>query len=97
MNITVYCGSNPGDNPRFTEAAHALGTWIAQNGHTLVYGGSSVGLMGVVSRAALDAGAEVYPAQRSKEARPSSAWSPRSSSRPAWPSTTSPSLSCARL
>jgi len=31
MNITVYCGSNPGDNPRFTEAAHALGTWIAQN------------------------------------------------------------------
>lgn len=59
MNITVYCGSNPGDNPRFTEAAHALGTWIAQNGHTLVYGGSSVGLMGTVSRAALEGGASV--------------------------------------
>lgn len=59
MNITVYCGSNPGDNPHFTEAARALGTWIAQNGHTLVYGGSSVGLMGTVSRAALEGGASV--------------------------------------
>ena len=59
MNITVYCGSNPGDDPAFMETARALGTWIAQAGHTLVYGGSSVGLMGAVSRAALDAGGTV--------------------------------------
>ena len=43
MNITVYCGSNFGDNPHFEEAAHDLGAWIARAGHTLVYGGSSVG------------------------------------------------------
>ena len=28
MNITVYCGSNFGDNPHFEEAAHDLGAWI---------------------------------------------------------------------
>lgn len=59
MNITVYCGSNPGDDPRFIEEARALGAWIAREGHTLVYGGSSVGLMGAVSRAALEGGAPV--------------------------------------
>ncbi len=59
MNITVYCGSNPGADPRFAEAARELGTWIGASGHCLVYGGSSVGLMGAVSRAALDAGGRV--------------------------------------
>ncbi len=59
MNITVYCGSNFGDDPRFEEAARDLGAWIARAGHTLVYGGSSVGLMGAVSRAAIDGGAPV--------------------------------------
>ena len=54
MNITVYCGSNFGDNPHFEEAARNLGAWIARAGHTLVYGGSSVGLMGAVSRAAIE-------------------------------------------
>lgn len=57
MNITVYCGSNFGDNPHFEEAARNLGAWIARAGHTLVYGGSSVGLMGAVSRAAIEGGA----------------------------------------
>ena len=41
MNITVYCGSNFGDNPHFEEAARNLGAWIARAGHALVYGGSS--------------------------------------------------------
>ena len=39
MNIAVYCGSASGNRPSFTEGAKALGSWIAQNGHTLVYGG----------------------------------------------------------
>ncbi len=56
MKITVYCGSTFGINAAFEEAAQALGREIAQAGYTLVYGGSSVGLMGVVSRAALEAG-----------------------------------------
>lgn len=60
MNIAVYCGSNFGNNPAFAKAATELGAWIGQSGHNLVYGGSAVGLMGLVSRAALDAGAKVY-------------------------------------
>ncbi|WP_165053232.1 MULTISPECIES: TIGR00730 family Rossman fold protein [unclassified Adlercreutzia] len=60
MNVVVYCGSNGGANARFAECARDLGTWIARHGHALVYGGSSVGLMGIVSRAVLDGGGEVY-------------------------------------
>ena len=59
MNVTVYCGSNPGDDPAFASTARELGAWIARAGHTLVYGGSSVGLMGEVSRAAIEGGAPV--------------------------------------
>ena len=59
MNITVYCGSSMGDNPAFVEAARELGKWIAGAGHGLVYGGSAIGLMGVVAGAALEGGAHV--------------------------------------
>lgn len=59
MNIAVYCGSNPQCDQRFIEAAHELGRWIGREGNTLVYGGSSIGLMGAVSRATLDAGGSV--------------------------------------
>lgn len=57
--VAVYCGSSPGASPLFGEIASRFGTWLGQNGFNVVYGGSSVGLMGRVSRAALDAGAEV--------------------------------------
>lgn len=60
MNIVVYCGSSTPENPRFSECARELGRLIAQNGHSLVYGGSSIGLMGVISRSALDHGGAVY-------------------------------------
>lgn len=59
MNITVYCGSNPGDKECFKHAAHCLGDWIGSRGDTLVYGGSSVGLMGVLSKSVLEAGGKV--------------------------------------
>ncbi|MBQ3302217.1 MAG: TIGR00730 family Rossman fold protein [Eggerthellaceae bacterium] len=59
MNVVVYCGSSAGDSPRYVEVARELGTWIAEAGHSLVYGGSSVGLMGVVAGAALAGGAYV--------------------------------------
>ncbi len=59
MNITVYCGSNHGTNERFTQAAQQLGEWIGSRGHVLVYGGSSVGLMGTLSRAVLTSGGAV--------------------------------------
>ena len=57
--ICVYCGSGPGTNPRFIEAAIALGKAIAENGIRLVYGGGSVGLMGALATAVLDHGGAV--------------------------------------
>ena len=54
MNIAVFCGSGlPGDS-RITKAAETLGRRLAEEGHTLIYGGSNLGLMGVVSAAALN-------------------------------------------
>lgn len=58
-NICVYCGSGLGENPAYREAARTLGAELGQNGIGLVYGGGSLGLMGEVARATLDAGGTV--------------------------------------
>lgn len=60
MNIAVYCGSTMGADPRFAEAARELGRWVGSNGHELVYGGSSIGLMGIVARTVMEAGGAVH-------------------------------------
>jgi uncharacterized protein (TIGR00730 family) len=57
-NICVYCGSGPGTDPRFIEAAHAFGAIMAQNDVRLIYGGGSVGLMGAVAGALLAKGGQ---------------------------------------
>ena len=57
--VCVYCGSGPGTNPRFVEAAQALGKIFAENNIRLVYGGGSVGLMGAIAKSALDHGGAV--------------------------------------
>ena len=56
--ICVYCGSGPGSDPAFMEAARAFGTILAERGIGLVYGGGSVGLMGEIANAVLDHGGE---------------------------------------
>ena len=58
-SICVYCGSNAGSKPIYTERAMTLGDRIAKDGLSLVYGGGNVGLMGVVADAVLQAGGEV--------------------------------------
>ncbi|MFP4600697.1 MAG: TIGR00730 family Rossman fold protein [Persicimonas sp.] len=58
MNVCVFCGSSIGERPVYAEAAARLGRTLAERGHRLVYGGASVGLMGVVADAALEAGGE---------------------------------------
>ena len=50
MNITVYLGSTYGNDPDFKTKIIELGTWIAKNNHTLVFGGSKTGLMGELDR-----------------------------------------------
>jgi uncharacterized protein (TIGR00730 family) len=57
--VCVYCGSGPGTNPRFVEAAIALGKTFAENDVRLVYGGGSLGLMGAVAKSTLDHGGSV--------------------------------------
>jgi len=57
--LCVFCGANSGHDPRYVDAAAALGRSIAQAGLGLVYGGASIGLMGAVADAALAEGGEV--------------------------------------
>ena len=55
-SVAVYCGSNPGNDPAFAAAAASLGRLLAHRGIRLVYGGATVGLMGVVADAVLAGG-----------------------------------------
>lgn len=57
--ICVYCGSRPGADPRFAAAAAAFGQMLARAGIGLVYGGGSVGLMGLLARSVMDHGGTV--------------------------------------
>ncbi len=57
--VCVYCGSGPGTNPSFVEAAIAFGKALAEDGIRLVYGGGSIGLMGAVAKSVLDHGGAV--------------------------------------
>ena len=57
-NICVYCGSGPGADPAFVEAARAFGKILAEHRIGLVFGGGSVGLMGELAGAVLDHGGE---------------------------------------
>jgi uncharacterized protein (TIGR00730 family) len=54
--ICVYCGSSPGTDPAFVEAARDFGKILAQNGIRLVYGGGSIGLMGAVASSVIEHG-----------------------------------------
>lgn len=56
MNITVYCGANVGQSPIHQQSTKALGKWIANQNHTLVYGGGNVGLMGLIADSVLENG-----------------------------------------
>jgi uncharacterized protein (TIGR00730 family) len=58
-SVAVFCGSSPGRDPVFLEAADALGRGLAAAGLRLVYGGGHVGLMGAVADGALAAGGRV--------------------------------------
>ena len=59
MNISVFCGASLPHSEQITEAARQLGRAIARGGHTLLYGGSNLGLMGAMSGAALQEGGRV--------------------------------------
>ena len=57
--LCVFCGSNPGVNPAYENAAAGLGRLLAERKIELVYGGGNIGLMGVLADAALEASGRV--------------------------------------
>ena len=54
--ICIFCGSNPGHDPRYRAEAENVGHVLAKRGIELVYGGGNIGLMGTVADACLEAG-----------------------------------------
>jgi len=57
-NISVFCGAHEGNNPRYAEDARKIGEILAVKGINVVFGGGNVGLMKIVSNAALDNGVD---------------------------------------
>ncbi|HKE12357.1 MAG TPA: TIGR00730 family Rossman fold protein [Myxococcota bacterium] len=57
--VCVFCGSSAGGRPSYRDAAAQLGRTLAERRIALVYGGASVGLMGVLADAVLHAGGSV--------------------------------------
>ena len=57
--VCVFCGSSPGSDPTYSEAAKATGVALVCRGLQLVYGGGKVGLMGALADAVLSAGGRV--------------------------------------
>jgi len=58
-SVCVYCGSSSKAGDLFKESAADLGKILAENNVRVVFGGGHVGLMGIVSDAALNHGGEV--------------------------------------
>src|SRR5438445_13279505 len=57
--VCVYCGSGPGADPQFRDAARTFGKILATNRVGLVYGGGSLGLMGAPAPPVLQPGGRV--------------------------------------
>ncbi len=57
--ICVFCGSSKGVRAEYALAAQALGQALVKRNISLVYGGSNIGLMGIIADAMLAAGGEV--------------------------------------
>lgn len=58
-SVCVFLGANPGNSEIYAESAHNLGQELARRGITTVYGGSNMGLMGILAESALSAGGKV--------------------------------------
>ncbi|MDN5864747.1 MAG: TIGR00730 family Rossman fold protein [Gammaproteobacteria bacterium] len=59
MRICIYCASSQKSDPAYREAAFELGAILAGEGHTVVFGGSSIGSMGALADGALSKGGTV--------------------------------------
>lgn len=51
MKIAIFCSANKDIDPDFFSMTEALGSWMAENGHSLVFGGCNLGLMECIAKA----------------------------------------------
>lgn len=58
-SICVFCASSPGSDPALTDATVELGRLLAERGIELIYGGGSVGLMGLIADTVMKGGGTV--------------------------------------
>ncbi len=58
-SLCIFCGSRNGNDPAFVEEAKKLARTMAEKGIELVYGGGSIGIMGIVAQEVLDHGGRV--------------------------------------
>jgi uncharacterized protein (TIGR00730 family) len=59
VRLCIFCGSSPGARPEYSAATVELAQLLASRGIGIVYGGASVGLMGLLADTAMQAGGEV--------------------------------------
>ena len=57
--VCVFLGAKEGSSSVFTNAVQDVGKFLAENKLGLVYGGASIGLMGILANKALSCGGEV--------------------------------------
>lgn len=56
--VCIFCSANKEIDPDFFEATRQLGRWLAEEGHSVVYGGVNMGLMECIAEAAHNAGGQ---------------------------------------
>ena len=56
QSICIFCGSRPGVNSAYVEAARAMGRLLAERDITLIFGGGMTGIMGALADAVLEHG-----------------------------------------
>ena len=59
MNVCVYCSSSDQVRDEYKQQATEFGKWLANNGHSLVYGGATGGLMSAVAQGAADVDGDI--------------------------------------
>lgn len=59
MRVCVFCSSKLNFDKSFIEESHRFAEWLALGNHSLVYGGATVGLMGLLADGVLSAGGQV--------------------------------------
>ncbi|MCP4156936.1 MAG: TIGR00730 family Rossman fold protein [bacterium] len=57
--ICVFSGSSPGINPEYARVAKLLGKTLVENNTGLVYGGASIGMMGMIAKTVVENGGDV--------------------------------------